>query len=352
MLIVDTYYPPFLRAHYVNPASSYETELKLLLNQSFGTFDAYSRNLQQLGWECEDVIANADDLQSRWAYEHSIIGLGLGQREIVLNQIEAFQPDVVFLQDLSFFDPSTLSKLSDKYLLAGQCSCPWPGDHLASKFKIVFTSFPHYVERFAGLGVKAIFNPLAFDPIVVERAGPIPGERIHDVVFIGGVGAPSHWRAGMEVLERVAREITTFKWWGYGYETLPPGSALRGRYQGEAWGLDMYRIMLQSRIVLNRHGEVAQGFTNNMRCFEASGCGALLLTERSPNLADFFAANEVAAYGSPEEAVDQILRFLENDVGRISVAESGRSRTLRDHRYSSRMVKISEALIQEVLCPA
>jgi hypothetical protein len=41
----------------------------------------------------------------------------------------------------------------------------------------------------------------------------------------------------------------------------------------------MYRVLARSGIVVNRLGPVAEGAANNMRLFEATGAGALLLTE-------------------------------------------------------------------------
>lgn len=324
ILIVDTYYPQFLQSWDFNPAGSYDSELKRLLEFSFGTGDFYSRNLRALGWETQDYIAN----------------LGVG-RDVTMK----FNPDVVFLQDLNV-------ELVDNKpgIVAGQLSCPWPGDDRVRQCHAVFTSFPHYVPRIEALGVKAVFNPLAFDPIVLERAGSFI-DRPYDCVFIGGVGNPSHWKRGLEVLEAVAAAVPTFKWWGYGVETLNTDSPLRSKYQGEAWGLDMYRVLLQSKIVLNRHGEVAEGYTNNMRCFEATGCGAMLVTERSRNLHDYFASTEAVAYSGPEEAVYAIKGLLNNDPLRKQIAAGGQARTLRDHTYAHRMKTISDTL-QEMLVGA
>ncbi len=170
-------------------------------------------------------------------------------------------------------------------------------------------------------------------------------DRIHDVVFIGGVGAPGHWTSGMRTLHAVAEAIPTFKWWGYGAEHLPVNSALFQKYQGEAWGLDMYRIMLQSKIVLNRHGEVAEGYANNMRMFEATGCGAALLTEASKNLGTFFELahgfHEVAPYASIDEAIETIKLLIKYGAG---LAARGQQRTLRDHTYAQRMKTVSDTL--------
>lgn len=357
ILLVDTVYPDFLKSLPFDPSSTYEVELRKVLDRSFGTADFVSRNLNWLGWEAVDVIYNHSELQALWARDHDYHPDD-NKWGILQAQIQHFEPDVVFLQDLN------IDVVTDA-VIAAQCSCPWPGDDRIKRCSVVYTSFPHYVPRIEALGVRAVYNPLAFDPIVLERANikevePVDGwkryerrftDRIHDVVFIGGVGAPSHWRYGMEVLETVAREIPTFKWWGYGLSTLPADSALRRCYQGEAWGLQMYEILLQSKICLNRHGEVAEGYANNMRMFEATGCGAMLLTESSENIGRFFYWDEAATYDSPDDAVETIKHFLDSDKERSEVAIRGQARTLRDHTYAQRMKTVSETL-KGMLCPA
>lgn len=359
ILIIDTYYPDFLKTLPFDSFSTYEVELRKVLGRSFGTADFYSRNLKLLGWYAVDVIANCK-VQTLWPA--ACVGESL--KRILGRQIQAFAPDVILLQDLSFLSLGELHELrSGDYRLAAQLSCPWPGDAVVRQMEIVFSSFPHYIPRIEKLGVRAVFNPLAFEPSVLDWVFPdtfpvIPTdskdmkyERIHDCVFIGGVGNPSHWKYGMEVLETVAHEIPTFKWWGYGIEALPANSALRATYQGQAFGLDMYEILLQSKICLNRHGEVAQGYANNMRMFESTGCGAMLLTEHAPNLSDYFSFEEAVGYATPNDAVQKIRYYLSHDDERQFIADLGQKRTLKDHTYAERMKVVSETL-KEMLCPA
>jgi hypothetical protein len=337
ILIADTYYPDFLKTLRIYTSSSYESELQSVLRLSFGTADFYSRNLRNLGWDAIDVIANCDDLQALWGKEHGCEGT-------LQNQIDFYKPDVVFLQDLSLVDRLTGPH---NYVLAGQCSCPMPSAARVRLFEVLFTSFPHYVEQFANLGVRAVFNPLGFDPIVLQRTLE-PKERDIDVSFVGGVGNPSHWKYGMEVLNAVAEAIPTFKWWGYGVETLPANSVLRDKYQGEAWGLKMYDILRRSKIVLNRHGEVAQNYANNMRMFEATGCGALLLTENAPNIRVYFGpyGDECIAHDGADNAVMLIRYFMDNAERAAVIADRGQQRTLKSHTYARRMETISYTLLR------
>ena len=50
----------------------------------------------------------------------------------------------------------------------------------------------------------------------------------------------------------------------------------------------MFRILASSRIVLNRHITDARQYANNMRLYEATGVGSLLVTDAKENLADLF----------------------------------------------------------------
>ncbi len=355
ILIVDTLYPDFLKSLSFDPNGTYEGELQKVLDRKFGTADFYSRNLKALGWDAVDVIANHDELQTKWCDENNQIS-GLRAQNKVLAQIQQSKPDVIFVQDLSFFNTDLMEHIGSRCLIAGQLSCPWPGDERVKQFDILYSSFPHYVPRIEALGVRAIYNPLAFESSVLDifdwrasvemaKSDRLP-PRIHDCVFIGGVGNPSHWKYGMEVLETVAREIPTFKWWGYGIETLPVDSMLRQKYQGSAFGLDMYSILLQSKIALCRHGEVAEGYTNAMRVYESTGCGALMLTEESKNIWDLFSVNEVATYLTPAHAVEKIKYYLANEEERSYVAANGQARCLRDHTYAIRMKRVSDVLTE------
>ena len=129
--------------------------------------------------------------------------------------------------------------------------------------------------------------------------------------------------------------------WGYG----AAASGGPGAYHGEAWGLEMYEVLAHSRISLNRHIDVAEGHANNMRLFETTGVGALLLTESAPNLTDLFAlGEEVVAYDDEDDLVEKIEHYLEHDDERIAIAAAGQRRTLGNHTYRQLMVELASIL--------
>lgn len=339
--ILDTYYPDFLHSWRFRASASYQDQLDDLLRFEFGTGDFYSTHLRALGWECLDIIANCEPLQQKWADEHRVVGTRTYDG-IVAFQLQDFKPDVVFCQNLNLVEPDW----KDRYRLAGQLSCPWPGDTRVRPFHILFSSFPHYVSRIQAQHVQPVYLPLAFDPRMRQYESP---ERDIEIGFVGGVGKDLHWRRGTDTLEAVAQRFPDqFRWYGYGMERLDPKSALARCWRGYVWGRDVYKIYARSKIVVNRHGEVAEGFANNLRLFEATGMGALVLTEDAINLPELFPVGTIETYRDMDELCTKIHYYLGHFKERIAIAVDGQERTLTHHTYAQRMRIVSDILVRSL----
>jgi spore maturation protein CgeB len=366
--VVDPYYPSFVSAFYGARAgladAPYESQLTALLEGSFGTSDAYSFHLRERGHEALEIVPNADPLQVAWAREHRTAGIERAAiahapgpfgrqtplRRLALAQIEAFAPDIVYCQALNWFSPRQLSKLRrDGRLVVGQIASPLPSQAHIGCFDLILTSFPHFVERIERQGTPARFLPLAVDERLPARVAAAGGDasplsmRPYDVVFVGGVDPRVHG-AGTAFLELIAgrRGIDV---WGYGADRLPASSPVLKRHHGDAWGLDMYRVLASGRIAINRHIDAAEGFANNMRLFEAAAMGALVLTEEAPNLSDLFEpGREVVTYSDPEDALEKIEHYLGAEDERLAIAAAGQRRALEQHSYRTRIDELIEIL--------
>jgi spore maturation protein CgeB len=109
----------------------------------------------------------------------------------------------------------------------------------------------------------------------------------------------------------------------------------------------MYKILAESKIVINRHGAVADGFSVNFRMFEATGMGALLATEQGKNTPDLFEpGKEILTYTSTDDAVQVIKKALTEFESYQSIALAGQHRTLTEHTYEKRSREIDGALRQ------
>jgi hypothetical protein len=372
VLVVDTYYAAFAESHYAErpglAEAPYGEQLQSLMDRHFGTGDAYSRSLRQAGHEAWDVVANVEPLQHAWAREHTVRGaraLGLAARaptragaaarhalgfQILLQQVRSLAPDVVYLQDLWLLTPRELDRLHRHVaLVVGQIASEPPGADRLRRFDLILTSFPHYVERFRALGVASEYLPIAFDdavPTLLRQAGVDPSadaQRPHAAAFVGGVNPRVH-PAGTALIERLC-ERTGLEVWGYGADELAQGSAIRHHHHGEAWGIDMYRVLAASKMVVNRHIEAAEGHANNMRLFEGTGCGALVLTEAAPNLGELFTpGTEIVAYRDEAELVELMGHYAQQEDERRAIARAGQARTLSEHTYTRRISELAEIL--------
>lgn len=367
IVVVDTYYAAFLAAYYQkNPqwkSAAYLAQREALLAQCFGTSDFYSHHLNSLGWNAQDLIVNCLSMQTAWARENSVsysalalkvphrffrlplLGRRLaalpGLAEIALAQLRTIRPDVLYCQDLSFFTPEMLASLrSHVKLVVGQIACPLPPESFLKGYDLILTSFPHFVPRLQSLGVASEYFRIGFDARVLERLGEVPKDV--DASFVGGISR--HHGKAVPVLEYLAKN-TPMQFFGYGADSLDRNSPIVARHHGEVWGLDMYRALARSRITLNRHINVAENNANNMRLYEATGVGSLLLTDRKDNLDELFeVGKEVVAYSSQEEAAELIRYYLAHPEEATAIAKAGQARTLRDHTYQWRMEELMPIL--------
>ena len=346
ILFINTAYPAFLTSLYSEQpelaGKNYQDQLKFINATCFGDADFYSKGMERAGWKAWDVVANCEALQKTWCYEH---GLDPTRTEPLLEQIQTLRPDVVYFQDLALLTRDIHEKIRPRTkLIVGQIASPEPEQAHLSGFDVIISSFPHFVDRFRARGICSIYQPLAFEPAVLTKLGAKNIE--HVFTFVGGIS--SAHRAGTQLLENVAFE-TPLELFGYGANALPHDSILAKRHHGEVWGLEMFRRLYSSGITLNRHIDVAGNYANNMRLFEATGCGALLITDYKDNLAEIFEiGTEVVAYRSPKECVELAYYYLNNPEKAATIALNGQRRTLRDHTYTNRMRTTAELLVRQL----
>ena len=387
-LIVDTYYSAFLRWFYEKhpelASRPYSEQFRRLMDECFGTADFYSTNLNKLGHEAHEVIANNEVLQRQWAIEHGFSvpavkppripevvrsvarraqyvgtlaswGKSLVRRrspshscrlhwweKVLLRQIDHFKPDVLLVQEISSLGSSFYDEARQRVrLMIGQYGIlPRAGANIPP-YELILSCHPGFVEHCRSLGARAEYLRLGFEASVLERM-PETDNLSHALTFIGACG--NVHLARKVLLETIARKYP-LQWWGYGCDSLDKESPLRPCFRGPVWGLQMYQRLAQSRITLNIHIDQAGPYAANMRLFETTGVGTLLITDWKVNLHDMFEpGKEVVAYRSPEECAESVQYYLEHDEERTAIARTGQQRTLREHTYYHRMQELVDIL--------
>ena len=373
ILILDTNYEAFMHEFWAKnpdlPAQGYERAWRVLIDECFGTADFYSHNLRSLGHEAQEVIANDFTLQSLWARENGvelppdsthfrwtrrrkIVPWVRRERSqnwmsaILRAQFEAMAPDVVYVQDLHAADVGLLGEWKKRgAFIAGQIASPLATRDL-SVYDVVFSSFPHFEPVLRACKTRFRYFKIGFESRVLEKLGAQESGPIFDAAFGGGLSAAHSQRT--QFLESVARAVP-LDVWGYGAETLAGDSPLLARHHGTAWGLEMYRVLRDAKISLNIHIDVAQNNANNMRLYEATGVGSLLLTDQKDNLGEIFeVGTEVVAYENAEDCIEKLRYLLEHETQRAAIALAGQNRTLKDHSYARRMEELSQMLAEEI----
>lgn len=352
ILLLADYYPAYLQTFHAKHDVSglpYAAAQDLLLNDYFGSWGSYRNHFRKLGHECELILGNDYVLQEKWVAESGErLGACAARKfAVVMRQAEAFRPDAIFTGSMFDYYGAFLSaaaKLTPNVF--AWIACPYPGNLDFSGIRCVISSVDAFVEKFRASGLMSERLGAAFDPDIAARVRGLP--KAYDVTFIGGVSSRSH-RYRVEMLKGLLRQGIKVDIWGYGLDRSLFGNPLKRAFHGELWGLGYYRALAQSRITLNFHIDVAKkaGFAGNMRTFEATGCGALLLTDSSEQLEQAFDPRlEISTFSSPAQLQERIGYFLGNEKARVDVAARGQERCIKDHGYEVRMREFESILMR------
>lgn len=360
VMIISTDYGPFLRSLYDGNSLfarivnrhlslrrlSYDEQLRRRNDTLFAGSDFYSRNFRALGHEAWEFHVNNGPLQTTWLKENNqkvgkrpaafsplrspIRPSNVDLEEIIVRQARDIAPDVILNQAVSEVESRVLERLRPYCkLIAGQIASPFPERETYSAYDVMLSSLPNFVEYYRGRGLAAERNLLGFEPAVLDHVKV--SESDVPLSFVGSITSDHATR--FEMINRLVRE-TDIKIWGR-LVSVPRLSPIMARYQGEAWGADMFRVLGRSKITINQHIDIAKNYANNMRLFEATGMGSLLITDWKDNIAELFEpGKEVVCYKSTDECLELIKYYSTHEEERAAIAAAGQRRTLQSHSYA------------------
>jgi spore maturation protein CgeB len=150
--------------------------------------------------------------------------------------------------------------------------------------------------------------------------------RIYDASFVGRCyGERKNF---VNTLKREGINIATF---GQGWEN--------GSRVSQA---DLIRIYNQSKISLNISIASKEGKNQiKGRDFEAPGCGSLLLTKDTEEIAEYFVpGEEIVTYQDANDAAEKIKYYLKNEDEREKIAKKGYERVMKEHTIEKRLLEI------------
>ena len=353
---IDANYPAFLETVYREEPGlaeqPYAAQIARIRKGLFGEAQFQAEALIDLGHEAAVIITNAHAAQGSWAKEHGLGALSVSRLqfspkgglipwwtrparetnwEIVLAQVRAYRPDVLYVEIMDTLPIPVAKRLRELApFTVAQAATTLPATSYQN-YDLILSSIPALVDGFREAGLRSEWMPLAFEPRVLE----IVGVRERDIA-VSFVGSFSNAYADREtVVDAVARATGVDTWTEV--DSLSINSPIRDTVRGSAFGRDMYEVLARSRMTLNSHGTVAAGDSNNLRLYEATGMGTLLVTDAGRNLRELFdVGREVVTYSNASEAAEIVQHYVNRPDEAAGIARAGQARTLREHTWRNR----------------
>ena len=318
-------------------AVSFADRRAVFLNDRFGALHFLQPVLDRAP---EAFFTNGDDeiLQRQWALERGVPGKPTLEA-ILLAQIEHHRTEVFYNLDPVRYPSSFVQKLPG---CVRQTLC-WraapSGNADLTAYGAVLGNFPSILESWRSKGCRAeLFYP-AHDPVMDEYGH---GDRPIDVLFVGGYSRHHTGRA--RTLEHVARladtrrivycldasrltkyaESTLLAWLPLQKHRRP--GAIAKIAKPPVFGRQLYELIGSSKIVLNGAIDMAGADRGNMRCFEAIGCGALLVSDAGKYPEGMDGDATMLNYETGDDCLAQIEKALKNWSEARKKADRGRDR--------------------------
>jgi len=275
-------------------------------------------------------------LQGQWARENGLRS-DASLESILLAQIEHHRAEVFYNLDPVRYSSAFIRKLPGSVRKTFCWRAAPSGNADLSAYDAVLGNFPSILEAWRRKGCRAeLFFP-AIDPVMDEYGH---GDRPIDILFVGSYS--SHHSRRAEVLDRVATLAASHRVvycldasrltrlaespWG---RLLPlkkyrRGDSITKIAKPPVFGRKLYDLIGKSKIVLNGAIDMAGEDRGNMRCFEAIGCGALLLSDAGNYPRGMSAGLTMETYDSAQQAVTRALACLNNSAVAEKMAARGR----------------------------
>ena len=214
-VIINTY-PGFI-------GSTYREQLDYLFQHKALYSDSFSRSMQALGNQAEEIVWDLEITQKTWASENGIrFSSDNWALEILFAQIEKYRPNVVYFQGTELCVPGrfpgierggnipTILKERFPFIRLVAMFSGFPS--LVSRVKgvdLLFACTPAIVDHYRTAGLDSVLCYHAFDEGVLT-AFEGKQEAIYDVTFVGSTQAPGerYWML-RELIEHTPLRLWT-----------------------------------------------------------------------------------------------------------------------------------------------
>lgn len=356
----------------------YINQKKVIDNHVSIWASGWENALEELNISVLTIPTNAPLFLTRWAEEHNS---SLTERvQIIIEMLKRFMPDVLVydLYDVDLLKQIKAQVPSIKLIALWKGSSPVDNE-IFKHVDLIISCAPEEVTNLNKIGIKAEHLHHAFNKNVLAFQNQ--SNKKYDVVFIGQIYRAIGFHIERDkILKRIndnlklnifsssyelnpfdfiyhlakkAALTSLFPFYFFmnqfnkdylsklnkakSYPYFPYSLKLRKSLQPPVYGKRMYKVIKNSKVVLNIHADSSPKFASNMRLFETTGVGSCLLTDWKENINQLYTIDgEIVTYRSPEECVEKIKWLLDHDSEREIIAKKGQQRTFSSHLYEHR----------------
>lgn len=267
--------------------------------------------------------------------------------EILVDQIKAYQPDIVFVFGMKYLEQKTIRTIRDALpdvIIAGRDEDPFPEkipERLAIAKEcdwVVTTSGGRFLQTYKDAGVpKCAFIPNVCDPDIQYRY-PVGPQWAADVVF---TGKATHLRLGQsgdryDLIERISK--------------MPAGRVYGSFGIPRVDGLDYFYAISGAKIVLSINIVNDVPMYHSDRLINALSCGAFVLSKRVPDSELLFEDKKHLCYFETEEEFFELADwYLKHDQERLNIAQAGMDHAHREYN-STKMANYFIELLEKRAC--
>jgi spore maturation protein CgeB len=256
---------------------------------------------------------------------------------------ETFHPDLVLSIKGEAVKPRTIEWIKDK--LGAKTALWYPDDprffnslvkHIAPSYDHIFTASEKAIDMYKEIGCEKVhFLPFACEPTVHKRLIPSGEESISNDLDVVFVGIYTRRRGKLiKALEKAGIKVEVYgPYWRYFKRS--------NNVHDGVYGPEMVKVFNLAKMVLNIHMEDDLPYKVNMRTFEATGCGALLLTDYAYGMEEMFRVNEeLVTYADEDELLELAKYYLHAEGEREAIGKKAQEKAYSKHTYEKRITEL------------
>ncbi|MBB2754706.1 UNVERIFIED_ORG: hypothetical protein GGI57_005442 [Rhizobium aethiopicum] len=316
-------------------ANAFSERRQVFLSDSFGACHLLKTVVDG---SSDAFFTTGDDpiTQRFWAQEHGLPA-STALEQILLSQIEDHRTEIFYNLDPIRYGNEFVRKLPGTVKRSIAWRAAPSGNVDLGAYDLLVCNFPTIIESYRGRGWRAEYmapsHDLAMDSYAANSSRPI------DILFVGGYSRHHSRRA--EILEAVSELRKDFRvvyhldrsrltrlaesplGWLLPLNDHRRPKGIRAVSRSPVFGRDLYRGISQAKIVLNGAVDMAGSDRGNMRCWEALGCGALMISDAGNYPNGMIDGTTIVTYGNAQSAVASIRTALADQTKLREIAAAG-----------------------------